>query len=92
MKKRYAGTKTTTRDYKDMVKVGKSFTIICWDTKTPITSVQEKTREIELYLFGDANIIGTSAVAALSLNKPHQKFKRLPQASHDYKITHLYAG
>ena len=29
----------------------------------PITSVQEKITEIELHLFGDASIIGTSAVA-----------------------------
>ena len=28
----------------------------------PITSVQEKIREIKLCLFGDASIIGTSAV------------------------------
>ena len=29
----------------------------------PITSVQEKIREIELHLFGDASIIGKSTVA-----------------------------
>ena len=29
----------------------------------PTTSFQEKIREIQLHLFGNANIIGTSAVA-----------------------------
>ena len=42
-----------------MPNLGKSF------TKMPryITSVQERIKEIELHLFGDASIIGTSAVA-----------------------------
>ena len=39
----------------------------------PITSVQEKIREIKLRLFGDASIIGTSAVAYTVIQQTSSK-------------------
>ena len=54
--------KSTTRNYKNMVKVGKSFSYYV-EISRSITNVQEKIKEIELHLFGDASIIGTSSVA-----------------------------
>ena len=38
-----------------------------------ITSVQEKIKEIELHLFGDASIIGTSAVAYAVIQQTSSK-------------------
>ena len=72
-----------------MPNLGKSF------TKMPryITSVQERIKEIELHLFGDASIIGTSAVAYSVIQQTSSKTQELFQASHNYqRKIHPYPG
>ena len=62
MTKRSLGQRTTTRDYKDIVKDRKVLPLYV-EIPRLTTSFQEKIREIQFQLFGNANIIGTSAVA-----------------------------